>query len=123
MKLLFTYYEPPTTQPCWTGYRAGKRSSCPPNWPLEVVNALLIARRRGRVTAGQISEFIEDLAALPIRIEPASGLAQWPTILALAERHRLTAYDAAYMETRANRPECRSPLSTAICGKRRGPRA
>ena len=70
----------------------------PAHWPLEVVNALLIAHRRGRVTAQQISEFIDDLAALPIRLEPPSGPAQWPTIVALAEQHRLTAYDAAYLE-------------------------
>jgi predicted nucleic acid-binding protein len=70
----------------------------PAHWPLEVVNALLIARRRGRVTAEQITEFIDDLAALPIRLEPPIGPAQWPTIVALAEQHRLTAYDAAYLE-------------------------
>jgi hypothetical protein len=45
----------------------------PAPWPLEVANALLIARRRGRVTADQISEFIEDLSDLPIRLEPPSG--------------------------------------------------
>jgi hypothetical protein len=47
-------------------------------WPLELANALLVAYRRKRVTADQISEFIEDLAALPIRLEPPSSPAQWP---------------------------------------------
>jgi predicted nucleic acid-binding protein len=55
-------------------------------------------RRRGRVTFEQIAEFIEDLAALPIRLDPPISPAEWPPILALAERHRLTAYDAAYLE-------------------------
>ena len=30
----------------------------PAHWPLEVVNALLVARRRGRVTVAQVKEFI-----------------------------------------------------------------
>ena len=76
----------------------GEAAVVPAHWPLEVANALLVARRRGRVTADQISEFIEDLAALPIRLEPPSSPAQWPGVLALAEKHSLTAYDAAYLE-------------------------
>lgn len=78
--------------------QGGEEVLVPAHWPLEVANALLIARRRGRVTAEQISDFIEDLAGLPIRLEPPSDPAQWPTILDLAEQHRLTAYDAAYLE-------------------------
>jgi predicted nucleic acid-binding protein len=70
----------------------------PAHWPLEVANALLMACRRGRITVGQISEFIEDLAALPIRLEPPRSPSQWSAILALAQQHRLTAYDAAYLE-------------------------
>jgi predicted nucleic acid-binding protein len=76
----------------------GEEAVVPAHWPLEVANALLVARRRGRVTADQISEFIEDLAALPIRLEPPRDPAQWPAVIALAEKHRLTAYDAAYLE-------------------------
>src|ERR1051326_1416616 len=88
----------------------GEEVRVPAHWPLEIVNALLMARRSGRVTADQVSEFIEDLADLPIRIEPPSDPPQWPTILALAEAHRLTAYDAAYLEL-AKRTEL--PLATA----------
>jgi predicted nucleic acid-binding protein len=78
--------------------QAGEKIVVPAHWPLEVANGLLIARRHGRVTASQISEFIEDLAAFSIRFELPSSPAQWPAILALAEQHRLTAYDAAYLE-------------------------
>jgi predicted nucleic acid-binding protein len=31
-------------------------------------------------------------------MESPSDPPQWPAILALAEKHRLTAYDAAYLE-------------------------
>ena len=59
---------------------------------------LLVPRRRGRVTADQISEFIDDLGSLPIRIGPPSGSEQLRSILVLSERYRVTAHDAAYLE-------------------------
>jgi predicted nucleic acid-binding protein len=88
----------PWTEALLDRIQGGEEVLVPAHWPLEVANALLVARRGGRVTAEQIDEFIGDLAALPIRLEPPSGPAQWPVILALAEQPRLTAYDAAYLE-------------------------
>jgi predicted nucleic acid-binding protein len=78
--------------------QAGEEIFVPSHWPLEVANGLLMAQRRGRVTSEQIHEFIEDLAALPIKLQPPSEPAQWPAILALAHQYRLTVYDAAYLE-------------------------
>lgn len=78
--------------------QSGEAVLVPAHWPLEVVNALLIAGRPKRVTAEQVSELIEDLSALHIRIESPSDPAEWPAILALAEQYRLTAYDAVYLE-------------------------
>jgi predicted nucleic acid-binding protein len=88
----------PWTEALLDRVQGGEEVRVPAHWPLEVANTLLMARRSVRVTADQVSEFIEDLAGLPIRIEPPSDPAQWPTILSLAERHRLTVYDAAYLE-------------------------
>ena len=70
----------------------------PALWPFEVTNALLDAERRGRINAAQQAEFLERLRQLPIQIEhrPAVWLGQ--QILPLARAHRLTAYDAAYLE-------------------------
>jgi predicted nucleic acid-binding protein len=76
---------------------AGEEALVPAHWPLEVLNGLLVARRKGRVTDAQVSEFIEDLAALPIRTLPAAAT-EWPIILGLAQQHRLTAYDVAYLD-------------------------
>ncbi len=36
--------------------------------------------------------------SLPIRMEPILSTAQIATVLQLAEKHALTAYDAAYLE-------------------------
>jgi predicted nucleic acid-binding protein len=75
----------------------GEEVRFPAHWPLEVLNGLLMAERRNRVTHDQIREFVDDLAALRIRLEPAHSASEWLTILALSERHRLTTYDAAYL--------------------------
>jgi len=40
----------------------------------------------------------DELARLPIDIEPALNPAQVKSVLALAETHSLTVYDAAYLE-------------------------
>jgi predicted nucleic acid-binding protein len=65
-------------------------------WPFEVTNAPLDAERRGRINAAQQAEFLERLRLLPIEHRPAAWLGQ--QILPLARAHRLTAYDAAYLE-------------------------
>lgn len=88
----------PWTEMLLDRIEGGEEAIVPAHWPLEVVNTLLIGRRRGRITSQQLTEFIEDLAALPIRLEPPRGPAQWPAIVILAEQYRLTAYDAAYLE-------------------------
>jgi len=56
-----------------------------------------VAQRKGRVTAAQVGEFLDDLAELPIQVAPAIGAEQWAAILTVAEHHGLTAYDAAYL--------------------------
>jgi predicted nucleic acid-binding protein len=67
----------------------------PALWWFEVRNILLMGERRGRIDQAGTAEFLADLKGLPIRIErePDSG-----TVLALARVHRLTFYDAAYLE-------------------------
>jgi len=69
----------------------------PALWPFEVANALVDAERRGRINPAQQAEFLERLRLLPITIEhrPACWLGQQ---ISLARAHRLTAYDAAYLE-------------------------
>jgi predicted nucleic acid-binding protein len=61
----------------------------------EVRNVLVINERRGRLTLEESVLFLDRLDRLPIRVDhdPDSGL-----VLGLARRHRLTVYDAAYLE-------------------------
>ena len=70
----------------------------PAHWPTEVSNGLLMGFRRKRIQPGYPEMFWDQLAALPIEIEPPLTPAQSKTVLALCEQHGLTVYDAAYLE-------------------------
>ena len=41
---------------------------------------------------------MEDIARLPIAIDPETAARAWPDAAPLAERHGLSLYDAAYLE-------------------------
>lgn len=82
----------------------------PQLWPLEMLNGLLTAERRGRLDASARVRMTRSLADPPIRIDEETAALAWTAISELAERHRLTANDAAYLEL-AHRLEL--PLATA----------
>jgi predicted nucleic acid-binding protein len=65
-------------------------------WFYEVGNGLLMAYRRKRITFDQIGGFLTRLKALPINAaeQAPSELLELP---ALAQKHSLTNYDAAYL--------------------------
>ena len=70
----------------------------PAHWLLEVVNALLMGERCGRIKPGQREEILAHIIQLPIRVDEETSLRGWREIPELAVRHGLTAYDAAYLE-------------------------
>lgn len=71
----------------------------PSPWLLEVSNAILNAERRKRLTVADSARFLQLLHGLPIQIEDASSIERaWGEILNLARAHRLSTYDAAYLE-------------------------
>jgi predicted nucleic acid-binding protein len=70
----------------------------PSLWPLEVLNALTMARRRGRITPEAHQNRIALLHTLPLTLDTETAAQAWTTTNRLAERHRLTLYDAAYLE-------------------------
>ena len=70
----------------------------PSLWPLEVLNVLAIAQRRGRITAEARQDRIALLRALPIILDTETAGQAWTITNMLAERHSLTLYDAAYLE-------------------------
>lgn len=76
---------------------AGEELLVPAHWPTEVLNALIQGKRRGRVTDDQIERFLDDLASFRITVEEEHALSHMSDLRLLAEKHRLTAYDAAYL--------------------------
>jgi predicted nucleic acid-binding protein len=73
-----------------------KRAAVPILWFYEVGNGLLMARRRKRITLDQIDGFLMRLKALPIDAAQ-QGPSEILELPALAQKHSLTNYDAAYL--------------------------
>ncbi|HEY1656620.1 MAG TPA: type II toxin-antitoxin system VapC family toxin [Candidatus Tumulicola sp.] len=65
---------------------------------LEVQNALLQAVRKKRLTRAIVEARFDDLDQLNLTLDAAEASATFKRGFALAERFRLSAYDAAYLE-------------------------
>jgi predicted nucleic acid-binding protein len=73
-------------------------------WPLEVANGLLNAVRRGRLRESEVQPMLGSLARLRIEIEAGIALdTLGQQTLALALAHRLSVYDASYLELAVRR--------------------
>lgn len=70
----------------------------PPLWRWEITNVLLMAGKRGRITAEQVSEYLLRLSRLSIQTDDDWAAVSLQGLADLARRHKLTAYDAAYLE-------------------------
>jgi predicted nucleic acid-binding protein len=67
----------------------------PSLWWFEVRNTLLVNERRGRLTEADVAAFLRGLSRLGVTLDRTPDEA---ALLALARRHRLTVYDASYLE-------------------------
>lgn len=67
----------------------------PAIWWFEVRNVLLVNERRRRLTARDTSTFLNALGRAKLQVDQRPIEA---SVLALARTHRLTVYDAAYLE-------------------------
>ena len=67
----------------------------PQLWHLEMCNVLLVAERRGRITAEQTQKALRILNGLPIAADSTPDL---DMALYLARAHGLTFYDSLYLE-------------------------
>ncbi len=81
----------------------------PSLWPIETLNGLLTAERRGRIDQAVRERLAGFLRDLPIAIDGETASRIWSDTALLAARHRLTATDAAYLELALRR---RVPLAT-----------
>jgi predicted nucleic acid-binding protein len=81
-------------------------ANAPQLWPLEALNVLMTAERRGKIGRTARQTLLRFLQALPITIDDETASRVWTVTAALAEHHALTAYDASYLELaqRLNQP-------------------
>lgn len=70
----------------------------PGHWPLEVANVLAMAERRGRLSSQRVLQIIQLLDRLSVAIDDQTVKNALGDTLSLARTHRLTIYDAAYLE-------------------------
>ena len=70
----------------------------PALWRLEIANVLEMGVRKGRSDSTFRDAALADLALLPITVDPETDRQAWGATAKLAARHRLTLYDAAYLE-------------------------
>jgi predicted nucleic acid-binding protein len=70
----------------------------PQRWPLEVLNGLMMAERRQRIDTPRRQRLADFLRDLPITLDTETTAQVWNATQRLAERFRLTVYDAVYLE-------------------------
>ena len=72
----------------------------PTLWVYEVANGLVSGLRRSppRIQDGDIERFLQALSAMPIEVAPAATIATCKSVLKLAAKHSISAYDAAYLD-------------------------
>jgi predicted nucleic acid-binding protein len=81
----------------------------PPLWRLEVASGFQSGIRRKRIDAAYRDASMADLGQMPITVDPDTDIYVWTTTLRLADRYRLTIYDACYLELAQRRS---LPLAT-----------
>ena len=69
----------------------------PSIWPLEVVNVLIVAERKKRLSESDSIRFLTLLSQLPIVVEYERP-DMMKELLALARSNNLSSYDASYLD-------------------------
>ena len=93
---------------------AGGRAWVPALWHLELGNVLLGAQRRNRIDQAGIEAFLAQLAVYDISVDDQTMERAWQKTLDLAIQHRLSTYDAAYLELALRRAISLATLDSAL---------
>jgi len=67
-------------------------------WFVEITNVLAMAERKSRITPAQSDAFIADLSKLGIERDGEAPNRAFTHLLTLCRTHRLTSYDAIYLD-------------------------
>jgi predicted nucleic acid-binding protein len=94
-------HPPQATQESADALRAfvdGAAVYAPSLWAIEVANALLVLRRRSKLTEEEWSRGLHQLSRLPVTLDHESATHAFARISELAGRYGLSCYDAVYLE-------------------------
>lgn len=78
-------------------------------WFIEITNVMAMAERKGRIKPTESDAFIADLSKLGIERDDEAPDRAFTHLLALCRSHRLTSYDAIYLDLAVRR---NLPLAT-----------
>jgi|ERR1039458_5170614 predicted nucleic acid-binding protein len=70
----------------------------PALWYWEVANTLLVFERAKRLTEQLSASYLSDLSLMAISLDDLSPALRQTRVLDLGRMHKLTAYDATYLE-------------------------
>jgi predicted nucleic acid-binding protein len=87
----------------------GDEAIVPVLWLYEVSAVLARAQIKDGIDAKEVTDFLDDLEALPVAIDGESADYIFSDVHRLALTYRLTSYDAAYLELALRR---NLPLAT-----------
>jgi len=93
----------------------GSVARVPSLWSLEVANVIPRAEARAFVSEARTSKFLALLQEMAIRADPETFERALDTTLALARRHALSAYDAAYLELAMRKGIPLATLDAGLC--------
>jgi predicted nucleic acid-binding protein len=92
----------------------GAEAWIPSHWWLEIGNALLMAERRGRITTAGVTQALSLMEALPFEEDEETAEQLSVRTFALARKHGLTIYDAAYLELAQRRSATLATFDTQL---------
>ena len=78
--------------------KSGAQAVVPAFWLVEVLNSLLLGERKGRIAPEQTKAFFDDLRSLGPAIDNISFEQIAGPVQIICRDHRLTPYDALYVE-------------------------
>lgn len=84
-------------------------------WPLEIANVLMLYERKKIFTSADRAKAIATYSSLPITTDDQTAARAWGKAFDLALDHKLTVYDAGYLELALRAGLPLATLDGALC--------
>jgi predicted nucleic acid-binding protein len=114
MTWLFEHDASPETDKLLGKLAGADTAVVPQHWLLEVTNVLLVAEASKKKKAAESMEFLALLSKLAIESDAETGHYATTATIALGRKHKLTSYDAAYLELAMRRGVALATLDKSL---------